>query len=175
MTHNACFNIMHFEHLLSSTGIYIKAPLNHMSLIPTFKGAPRDRQQYVMQVKCLCRETTRFPQCLMCRMCWAYILVVNIQFNKQCTKITCPVLYARQSRPAIALFVSLRLRLHERGFILIWFHDFKTAPKLMRFGSVYTEPFSYSLRHAEVITDQRDPSKKESTILFFSSSRNVDL
>ena len=52
----------------------------------------------------------------------------------------------------------LRLRLHERGFIWIWFHDFKTAPKLMRFGSVYTEPFSYSLRHAEVITDQRDPS-----------------
>ena len=69
----------------------------------------------------------------------------------------------------------LRLRLHERGFISIRFHDFKTAPKLMRFGSVYTEPFSYSLRHAEVITDQRDPSKKESTILFFSSWRNVDL
>ena len=68
-----------------------------------------------------------------------------------------------------------RLRLHERGFISIQFHDFKTAPKLMRFGSVYTEPFSYSLRHAEVITDQRDPSKKESTILFFSSWRNVDL
>ena len=72
-------------------------------------------------------------------------------------------------------FFSLRLRLHERGFISIRFHDFKTAPKLMRFGSVYTEPFSYSLRHAEVITDQRDPSKKESTILFFSSWRNVDL
>ena len=71
--------------------------------------------------------------------------------------------------------VDLRLRLHERGFISIRFHDFKTAPKLMRFGSVYTEPFSYSLRHAEVITDQRDPSKKESTILFFSSWRNVDL
>ena len=69
----------------------------------------------------------------------------------------------------------VRLRLHERGFISIRFHDFKTAPKLMRFGSVYTEPFSYSLRHAEVITDQRDPSKKESTILFFSSWRNVDL
>ena len=71
--------------------------------------------------------------------------------------------------------LQLRLRLHERGFISIRFHDFKTAPKLMRFGSVYTEPFSYSLRHAEVITDQRDPSKKESTILFFSSWRNVDL
>ena len=70
---------------------------------------------------------------------------------------------------------ELRLRLHERGFISIRFHDFKTAPKLMRFGSVYTEPFSYSLRHAEVITDQRDPSKKESAILFFSSWRNVDL
>ena len=71
--------------------------------------------------------------------------------------------------------VVFRLRLHERGFISIRFHDFKTAPKLMQFGSVYTEPFSYSLRHAEVITDQRDPSKKESTILFFSSWRNVDL
>ena len=70
---------------------------------------------------------------------------------------------------------EFRLRLHERSFISIRFHDFKTAPKLMRFGSVYTEPFSYSLRHAEVITDQRDPSKKESTILFFSSWRNVDL
>ena len=71
--------------------------------------------------------------------------------------------------------IRLRLRLHERGFMSIRFHDFKTAPKLMGFGSVYTEPFSYSLRHAEVITDQRDPSKKESTILFFSSWRNVDL
>ena len=73
------------------------------------------------------------------------------------------------------LGTTLRLRLYERGFISIRFHDFKTAPKLMPFGSVYTEPFSYSLRHAEVITDQRDPSKKESTILFFSSWRNVDL
>ena len=59
---------------------------------------------------------------------------------------------------------SVRLRLHERGFISIRFHDFETAPKSMRFGSVYTEPFSYSLRHTEVITDQRILSRKESTI-----------
>ena len=86
---------------------------------------------------------------------------------------TCKELTEEQILKIQAL--KLRLRLHERGFISIRFHDFKTAPKLMRFGSVYTEPFSYSLRHAEVITDQRDPSKKESTILFFSSWRNVDL
>ena len=54
------------------------------------------------------------------------------------------------------------LRLHE------------TASKSMSFGSAYTEPFSYSLRHAEVITDQRDlGTKKESTILFFSAWRKV--
>ena len=29
----------------------------------------------------------------------------------------------------------------------------ETAWKSMRFESVYTEPFSYSLRHTEVITD----------------------
>ena len=31
---------------------------------------------------------------------------------------------------------------HERGFTLSRFHDFETTSKLMRFGSVYTEPFS---------------------------------
>ena len=36
----------------------------------------------------------------------------------------------------------LRLRLHEHGFISIRFHDFETVSKSMRFGSVYTEPFS---------------------------------
>ena len=56
----------------------------------------------------------------------------------------------------------LRLRLHERGFTSIWFHVLETAWKSMRFESVYTEPFSYSLRHAEVITDLRDLGKKES-------------
>ena len=37
---------------------------------------------------------------------------------------------------------KMRLRLHERGFISIRLHDFETASKWMRFGSVYTEPFS---------------------------------
>ena len=68
---------------------------------------------------------------------------------------------------------KFKLRLHERGFISIRFHDFETASKSMRFGSVYTEPFPYSLRHAEVITHQRDLGKKESTILFFSAWRKV--
>ena len=36
----------------------------------------------------------------------------------------------------------LRLRLHEHSFISIRFHDFETVSKSMRFGSVYTEPFS---------------------------------
>ena len=70
----------------------------------------------------------------------------------------------------------LRLRLHERGFISTRFHDFETASKSMRFGIVYTEPFSYSLRHAEVITDQRDMgTKKESTILSFPAWRREHL
>jgi len=68
----------------------------------------------------------------------------------------------------------LRLRLHERGFISIRY--FETASKSMRFVRVYTEPFSYSLGHAEVITEQRDlGTKKASTILFFSAWRRVDL
>ena len=41
--------------------------------------------------------------------------------------------------PFLLLF---RLRLHELGFISIQFHDFETASKSMRFGSVYTKPFS---------------------------------
>ena len=45
-------------------------------------------------MKYLWGPTTRFLQCLTSRMC-RNILVVNIQFSKQCTKITCPVLYAR--------------------------------------------------------------------------------
>ena len=36
----------------------------------------------------------------------------------------------------------LRQRLQERGFTSTRFHDFETAPKSMRFGSLYTEPFS---------------------------------
>ena len=68
------------------------------------------------------------------------------------------------------------LSLHERGFISIRFHDFETASKSLRFGSVYTEPFSYSLRHAEVITDPRDLcTKKESTIFLFSAWRKYRL
>ena len=75
-----------------------------------------------------------------------------------------------------AITAQFKLRLHERSFISIRFHDFVTASKWMRFGSVYTEPFLYSLRHAEVITDQRDlGTKKESTILFFSAWRKVHL
>ena len=68
---------------------------------------------------------------------------------------------------------KFKLLLHERGFISIRFRDFETASKSMRFGSVYTEPFPYSLRHAEVITHQRDLGKKESTILSFSAWRKV--
>ena len=69
----------------------------------------------------------------------------------------------------IKVGIIFMLSLHERGFISIRFHDFETASKSMRFGSVYTEPFPYSLRHAEVITHQRDLGKKESTILSFSA------
>ena len=72
---------------------------------------------------------------------------------------------------------ALRLRLHECGFTSIRFQDFETASKSMRFGSVYTEPFSCCLRHAEVITNQRNlgtiKEKEESMILFVSASRNV--
>ena len=35
-----------------------------------------------------------------------------------------------------------RQRLHERGFTSTWIHDFETTSKSMRFGGVYTEPFS---------------------------------
>ena len=38
--------------------------------------------------------------------------------------------------------IKLRQRLHERGFTSTRFHDFETASKSMRLGSVYTEPFS---------------------------------
>ena len=37
---------------------------------------------------------------------------------------------------------SLRQHLYERGFTSTRFHDFETASKSMRFGSVYTETFS---------------------------------
>ena len=68
----------------------------------------------------------------------------------------------------------LRLRVHEHSFISIQFYDFEIASKSMRFGSVYREPVSYSLSHAEVITDQRDQgTKKESTILFFPAWQKV--
>ena len=47
---------------------------------------------------------------------------------------------------ASAVFFSgasqLRHRLHERGFASTRFDDFETASKSMRFGSVYTVPFS---------------------------------
>ena len=69
LTHNACFTIVPFKLLLSSTGY-----LHHSaSPIPNSKGASRDRQHYVMQEKYLCRPTTRFSQYLTSRMCWVYI------------------------------------------------------------------------------------------------------
>lgn len=47
----------------------------------------------------------------------------------------------------------------------------------MQFGNICTEPFSCCLRHAEVITNQRNlgtiKEKEESMILFVSASRNV--
>ena len=55
--------------------------------------------------------------------------------------------------------MTQKLRLHERGLTSILFHDFETAWKSMRFGSVYKQPFSDGLRHAEVTTDQRDLDK----------------
>ena len=71
----------------------------------------------------------------------------------------------------------IRLRLHECDFLSIRFHDFDTPSKSMRFGSVYTGPFSYCLRHAEVISDQRNlgkiKKKEESTISFLSAWRKV--
>ena len=95
--------------------------------------------------------------------------------RKQNTKTTVPLDVVPERRAKrfpprfrpVGRFCELRfrLRLHERGFISIRFHDFETAPKPMRFGSVYTEPFSYSLRHAEVITDQRYLSKTRSNSL----------
>ena len=42
----------------------------------------------------------------------------------------------------ILIDFCFRQRLHERGFTSTQFHDFETASKAMRFGSVYTEPFS---------------------------------
>ena len=41
-----------------------------------------------------------------------------------------------------ALNVHLRQPLHELGFKSTWFHDFETASKSLRFGNVYTKPFS---------------------------------
>ena len=48
----------------------------------------------------------------------------------------------------------------KAAFTRTRFDDLETASKSMRFASVYTEPFSYCLRHAEVITDQRDLEAK---------------
>ena len=48
----------------------------------------------------------------------------------------------------------MRLRLHERGFISIRFHDFETALKSMQFGSVYTEPFSPENQSRDSISER---------------------
>ena len=93
LAHNASFNIVPFKHLHSSTGY-----LHHSALKPRHPHqtpqAHHEMQPYVMQVKYLCRPTTRFPQCLT-RMCVGHILILNIQFNEQSRKITCPLLFAR--------------------------------------------------------------------------------
>ena len=102
------------------------------------------------------------------RVFWAFYRAGSYDVTFSLRKVFCLVRHK--------ILASLRLRLHERGFISIRFPGFETASKAMRFGSVYTEPFSYSLRHAEVIVDQRDlGTKRESTILFFSAWLKVHL
>ena len=48
----------------------------------------------------------------------------------------------------------IRLHLHEHGFISIQFHDFETVSKSMRFGSVYTEPFSSENQSRDGISER---------------------
>ena len=75
--------------------IYITALLNHMSPTPNSKGAPRDatlRNAGEILVQTDLKDSSMpYEEDVL----GIIILVVNIQFNKQRTKITCPILYAR--------------------------------------------------------------------------------
>ena len=48
--------------------------------------------------------------------------------------------------------VDLRQSSHESGFTSTRFHDFETASKSMRFGSVYTKPFSPENQSRDVLS-----------------------
>ena len=76
--------------------IYITALLSHMSPTPNSIGAPRDAtQRNAGEIFCADRPQGFLNALRRGCVSVGHILVVNIQFNKQCTKITCPLLFAR--------------------------------------------------------------------------------